>query len=422
MKPERLTAIFFVSIIILCMCLVFGSVVENRIERAAEPKPAKIINWQELYPFDEAARPEDYKAQRRTIYAMYEHLKEACKAYISHLLGRMTIVEAAKNYEDFIGWNIVPLYEYNGVTKLIDGYLVNIFPLINVSLVPVSVIDFAEYCRDNNIDFFYVNVPGKVCIYEDRNISGTLDFSNQNVDKFLELLSQAGVKFYDFRKILHEDGMNHHEVLYRTDHHWKTETGLWAAKHILEFLRDDYGWDVQPNILEPSRFEHVVYPEWFLGSLGKKFMLPRTKPDDFTMLYPKFKTMIHYEALDKGLDLTGDFSITYDMSQVENKDYYGKNPYAAYGRGDRPLAKTHNLMNHNGKRILVIHDSFANSVVPFLSLGIEYTDEIDLRHFTGSLKRYIAENPPDLIVVFYQTKSTAEEPQLSPHKEFYDFR
>ena len=423
MKNERLTATFFLSVIMICLCLVFGSFIDTHHEYAlltAQPEPEEAVNWRQLYQFDDA--PVLPSRQPRTLEYIYNYIKNACNKYSSSLFGSMRAVETAKNYEDFIGWNIASAYEYNGVTKLTDGHLTIMHPMIDVSQASSAVADLAAYCKDKGIDFFYAACPKKTCIYEDKDISGTLDFANSNADNLLKLLAQAGLNVYDFRKLLHEDGMNHHASFYKTDNHWKAETGLWAAKHILEFLRDDYGWDVHPQILEPSRFEHVIYPEWFLGSRGRKFMLSRTKPDDFTMLYPKFKTLFQYNVPSKGLNVSGDFSITYNMSSVASKDYYGKNPYAAYGSGNKPLARTHNLMNHNGKRILVIHDSFSLCVVPFVALGTEYTDDIDLRYFTGSLKKYIAVNHPDLVAVCYYLTDVHDTINLDTHKDLYDFR
>ena len=263
----------------------------------------------------------------------------------------------------------------------------------------------------------------KICASEDQDISGILDHSHQNADRFLDEISKAGVKYYDFRKILHADGMNHHEAFFRTDHHWKPETGLWAAKHILEILRDDYGWDVDPAILNPDRFEYKVYPKWFLGSQGKKITLVCAKPEDFTMIYPKFKTLIRFEVPTQEIDTSGDFSVTYEMFHVESKDYYGRNPYGAYKYADQPLTKIHNLLNHNGKKILILHESMFNCVIPFAALGIEYTDEIDLRSFTGSLRSYIKSSKPDIVITAYNTErpgtTTAAAP---PNNKFYDFR
>ena len=228
-----------------------------------------------------------------------------------------------------------------------------------------------------------------------------MDFSNQNADKFHALLDDAGVNVCDLRKLLHQDGMNHHEAFFKTDHHWKPETGLWVSRRILQILRDDYGWDMKPDILNPNNFEYVIYPEWFLGSQGKKFMLSRTKPDDFTMIYPKYDTNIRFELPALSLDNTGDFSITYNMSQLASGDYYNTSSYGAYSHGGGAVVKITNFLAENDKKVLLIRDSYSDVVIPFIAMGVKYVEAVDLRHMTGSIRRYIEANKPDMVIVMY---------------------
>ena len=219
--------------------------------------------------------------------------------------------------------------------------------------------------------------------------------------------------------MLHAEGMNHHEAFFRTDHHWRPETGLWASRHILQILRNDYGWNVDPEILNPDRFEHVVYHECFLGSEGYKLTLARAKPDDVTILYPKFQTLLHFHPFDIGIDVSGDFSVTYNMKQAE----YGNVAYGTYNYGGHQLSKIHNLLNSNHKKLLMIDDSMAYVLIPFLSLGIEYIEEMDLRLFSGSLKSYIKSSMPDIVITAYNSGWPGlTRAAKYPVNKFYDFR
>ena len=66
--------------------------------------------------------------------------------------------------------------------------------------------------------------------------------------------------------------------------------------------------------------------------------------------------------------------------------------------------------------MLFIHASLSNCVVPFVALGIEYTDEIDLRHFTGSVETFIRTEKPDIVIVAYNSEVPGTDDRL------YDFR
>lgn len=412
---KRLTAIFFLSVIMIFTCLVFAGILIRAADRLTTPlNDVNDVNidWRKLSLFKDSA---NYVPEPKV--SLFTYIKDKIEKYTSDkIAGNLIIIQASRSYEELIGWNIAVFNEYNPIIKLKDGYLHSLIESKDVSENAESIRELHKFCRDLGIEYAYINFPVKICTYEDRGISGILDYSNQNADRLLDAISKAGVKCYDFRKILHEDGINHHKAFFRTDHHWKPETGLWAAKHILEFLRDDYGWEVDPEILNPDKFEHKIYPEWFLGSQGKKLTLARTKPDDFTILYPKFRTMMHFEVPMHEIDASGDFSVTYNMKHAERKDYYALNTYAAYKYADQPLTRIHNMLNHDGKKILFIHDSMSNCVIPFIALGIEYIDETG---FALNIKKYIKFSKPDMVITaYYSANAGKKNKRISPAQKF----
>lgn len=410
----KFTAVFFLIVVNIFMSLVPVSIGYRKIEAMTAPAGLVRVNidWKKLYPFDE---PEvrRFADKKQTLV---ERFKGRFDSYTSKsLLGSHRLVEAARTYEEFIGWNIAAIGSYNPVVKIRDGYLTSFKESSDVSGNAESLKAFSEFCRENGTELFYINLPCKVCVSEDKDINGVLDYTNQNADRLLSMIGEAGITYYDLRKYLHEEGMNHHEAFFRTDHHWKPETGLWAAGHILRILRDDYGWPVDAEILNPERFRYENYSSWFLGSEGKKLTLARTSPDDFTMIYPEFSTQISFDVPYCGISAGGDFTVIYNMRQIKRKDYYNLNPYGAYKYADQPLTHIHNKLNGLQKTILVVHDSMSNVIIPFIGLGIQDIYELDLRHFTGSLRRYILSLRPDMVIVSYYSSVTGRP-------DFYDFR
>ena len=416
MKPERFTAKVFLCVIIGMMVLAPVSLVVKQVSKLTDNVTRKIITveWEKLYPFvDGIHRSEQSKK------SLYEYVKQKLEDYTSqYFIGYHSIVEASIRYKDAVAWNMSPVYEYNSVMRLHDGYLSNY--TISKDIVPnaEAVKSLADFCSEKGIEFLYINFPAKICKSEDKEISGVLDFSNKNADRFLAMLEGAGVRYYDFRKTLHEDGMKHHESFFITDHHWKPETGLWASRHILEILKDDLNWNVEPDILSPKNFEYIIYRKWFFGSQGKRATLSNTMLDDFTVIYPKFRTLIKLNVPDAGLEEEGDLSITYEygIKDIEHRDIYSRNPYTIYSYADRPLIRIENKLIKNGKRLLVIHDSFSKCVIPFIALGIQHTDAIDLRFFTGSVRTFIETVKPDAVIIQYHSAAPGSE------GNFYDFR
>ena len=383
------------------------------------------IDWATLYPFEggEAAEQQESawvtEKLRKKIFSMEDNIGK----YATDLLfGYRQMTEAANRYESAIRWNYASCEEYNAVMELEDGYFAGVTKKKDVTECAESTITLANFCKSEGIDFLYVETPCKISKFEDTDISGSIDFSNQNADDFLAQLNDAGIETFDLRIPMRETGLPHHSFFYNTDHHWKAETGLWASKLLLEELSDRFGLQTDPELLNESNFDKVIYPDWFLGSQGKKVTLERTVPDDFTMIYPKFETRLHYAIPNLGIDETGDFSITYDMSQVDKIDYYGKSPYSTYNYADRPVIEIENEQKDKSGKTLIIHNSFSNCVIPFLALDIKNVDALDLRHFTGSVENYIKGHKPDVVIVIYHCGVEGQEIDWTSHTSVFDFR
>lgn len=66
----------------------------------------------------------------------------------------------------------------------------------------------------------------------------------------------------------------------------------------------------------------------------------------------------------------------------------------------------------NGKTLLIIKDSFANSLAPFLTADYETIIMLDLRYFTGSAQSVIDENNVDDILFVQEMRSFSNDKSL----------
>ena len=211
-------------------------------------------------------------------------------------------------------------------------------------------------------------------------------------------------------------------LFFRTDHHWLPTTGLWAAGQIAGWLKETGGVPLREELLQPENYRQEQFAAYFLGSQGKRRTRVLAEPDDFMLLYPKFSTSLHYEIPGLGLDTYGDFSVTYDRHEVERKDFYGSNPYAAYNFADCSLIHIENFSEAAAAvKILVVKDSFANSVAPFLALCVKQMDILDPRWFKGSIRSYIKKTQPDIVLVIH-TMELDYPLERDSHQDDYDFR
>lgn len=261
------------------------------------------IDWASLYPFDtdnalihttdEMVEINEHSSvfydKITSVKNIILGIEEKIDIYSSSMLVfYQNIVEASYAYEQLIGWNFASFCEYNGIVELPDGYLSEYVEKGDITPQFEAVQQLNNYCKKNNMNFLYVTAPYKISEYDDSDISGVVDFSNQNANELMNRLSEAGIDNYDIRKTIHEEGVNNHSLFYRTDHHWLTTTGMWGAQQILDYCNKTYNWNVDTSKLDLENFELETYPEFFWGSQGKKVTLSRTSPDDFSLLYPKY--------------------------------------------------------------------------------------------------------------------------------------
>lgn len=277
---------------------------------------------------------------------------------------------------------------------------------------------FSEELSARGIDLLYVQYPFKLNKDDKQLPIGVEDFSNEASDEILGLLRQRGVATLDIRERIKEEKPDHYSLFFRTDHHWKPETGLWAAEKICETLNRDNGFNIDLSKLDARNFTSAVYKSWFLGSQGKRVGRFYAGTDDFTFILPAYDTDMAcvYRMMD-GSDLikNGSFEDTFIFyDRLTEKDYFGKNPYVVYTNGDYSMTRhTNNTLDD--KKILAIRDSYSCVVTPFLSLtACRELHTIDPRHYTGSIRDYIAEFQPDVVLLLYY-------PTALSNNRFFDF-
>lgn len=266
--------------------------------------------------------------------------------------------------------------------------------------------ELSTVANDLNIPLIYAMAPTK--LYFDDEEDNHVGIARQNYDNYLSALRDRNINVLDLANAMNEQNLIMEDSYFITDHHWIPETGLWASHKICEELanKSDFSYDEQ--IFDLNSYEVNVYEDWFLGSAGKKVgrFFSSHGVDDISIITPKFDTEL--VITDNRGTLTGDFANTVmDMSHVNEKSLYTNNCYAAYSGGDFGLQIIENkLANKDAKELVVIRDSFACVVTPFLSLSTSKIHIVDTRYWHGQTNAetvldYIKAVQPDGIVVLY---------------------
>lgn len=294
--------------------------------------------------------------------------------------------------------------EMNGVVKLNNGYLLTTFDYEDDKKIQCNadkVIELKNYLDEKGIEFLYVIPPYTSGKYDPQLPAGISDYGNDNLDRFAKMLEDGGVETLDIREAMREDGVDHYDMMYKTDHHWTTEAGFYAYLQINDILMQKLDCEVDLKVMDFSNYSVTTYPKWHLGSRGQRTGAYFAGIDDFDLILPAFETIIS-----NGTE-SGSFE-----EIVINKEPLGRKEQISRYTYDNVLGRScANFVNHqalNDKKILMITDSFGKAVNPFLILSYgEVRTNMDEHSEISDYK-------PDVVIIMYYIDNVLKD-------ETYDF-
>lgn len=283
-----------------------------------------------------------------------------------------------------------------------------------ISEIVSRIKELENIAEENGAHFLYCAVPTKSMFSS--TPSNVIDYSEDNYKAFLCALNDRNIPMMDFTSMLNDSCAGDTYYFYRTDHHWRAEYGFKAAGVLCEELANRYEFYYNKSYTDIRNYNITTFSKWFLGSYGKKVGTFFTwyGADDINLITPKFSTNIAVEYPLNKQTREGTFEETVlDLGNIEEKDYYRKNPYSAYSGGDYRLQIVKNKLNSDGKKVLIIRDSFACVVTPFLALQTTELHICDMRDFIQEEKLnmadYIREEKPDYVVLFFSGVNGTEK-------------
>lgn len=201
------------------------------------------------------------------------------------------------------------------------------------------------------------------------------------------------VKFVDVYSVL-ASHVNE-DIYLRTDHHWAPLGGYYAARQFAHVagvpFRDLASYD-----------RHVVHG--YVGSMYgySKDIAVKNAPEDFvyhtprgvdyTTTYITYKVNKNYEVTSESKPYTSKYFHQY-------KDGSG-GAYCTFMGGDQHLVKI-KTSTPGARRLLIVKDSFGNTLPGYLFFSFNEIHVVDFRYFTKNLKQYVADNGiTDIVIAF----------------------
>ncbi|MGE7091806.1 DHHW family protein [Lysinibacillus sp. NPDC048646] len=287
--------------------------------------------------------------------------------------------------------------ENNGIYKGKDGYLFEKFlepDYTKVQQYVESVNLFATNYSDVNITFMLA--PTSIGLYPERLPWKAPVYSEKQVNQFISDHMHKEIPFMNGFDFL--EPHTSEAIYYRTDHHWSTY-GAYLA-YVAYAARK--GWRALPE----NEFVIETASDSFLGSYHTRSQFTGVKPDTIQVYIPRRDVTTEMYIADSDQKMT----TMYDKSFLTKKDQY-----SYFLGGVHALMKlTTELAPQQIEqdKLLVIKDSYAHNVIPFLTNHVSEIHVIDLRYYNGSIAKYMTEHGIEDVLLLFNTATLVEDSSL----------
>ena len=256
-----------------------------------------------------------------------------------------------------------------------------------------SIAALHDAAASSGAECWFVCIPQKVCPEQSRFASrGVADETTQTDEERMRSFSDAGYSVLDLHARMHAEGLSHPGLYYRSDHHWTAEAGLWAAGEVARVL------GIDDSALQKENFTSEKHPGVFLGSEGRLFGTLYCRSDDLDIPIPKGETALTYRRNDEAVR-TGTFSDALLFRERMAGNPFKIFPYSVFLDGDSAFQSIRNEHLPQGKRVLLVKDSFSLSLASYLSLVCAEVDQIDVRQYTQSVSALASSGSYDAVLV-----------------------
>ena len=251
---------------------------------------------------------------------------------------------------------------------------------------------YVNKLADNlDVPVYFSMVPNKSYTLADLLPANAPNVDDGSVNELAKSLASQRLHYIDLY-----GAISGKDAFYRTDHHWTTMGAYQGYTALANAMNGsatvlDYG----PTLVSDS-FYGTTY-----SSSGAGWI----KPDEMYTWVPEGgeNGTIAVMRYPEGEPILGSL---YDLSKLEVKD-----KYSMFLGGNQPLCFIYNSEGQNG-RLLVVRDSYSDSLAPFLAEEFREVHLFDLRYNNMSLKQYVAAYGIDQVLVLYSAANFATDINL----------
>lgn len=285
--------------------------------------------------------------------------------------------------------------ESNGVFKGKDGYLLEAVAAADQEKIEENLDAMEAFkARYEKIPVYLALAPGAANILSDKLPRFAVTENQDAIFRSIRQNLGEGVTWVDLGKTL--SAHKKEEIYYRTDSHWTTLGAYYASQKLVEAMGLDG--------TKTPKWEKYAVTNIFTGDLALKSGYQSAYQESIYIYGAENEKEMPQIVADFG---EGKVSTLYDRTKLKERDAYGLFLGGSHGLCNiRTTADTTD-------RLLLVKDSYANCLIPFLVPYYREIIVVDPEYYEGNLDEIMGENKISSVLFLYSGNTFVQDEKIS---------
>jgi hypothetical protein len=276
--------------------------------------------------------------------------------------------------------------ESNGVYRCRDNYLMEDITVPTKDVKESNTSALTAFKEANpDLKMYFLLAPNAANILSDK-LPVAVSTANQNryMDDFFKTVESLGITPIDVRDTFKE-AKKDTQLYYRTDHHWTTDGAYLAFGQV----------DSVMELKNKVTYTDYAVKNDFRGTLASKSGFVNGMDDAIKIYLPAEDSEGYENSVIYYSDTKEKTTQFYQVDSLDTKD-----AYTVFGGSNHPMYTVRTPLDTD-RHLLLIKDSYANSMVPFLSQCFSEIVVVDPRYFYDNIQDIISsESITDVLFLY----------------------
>lgn len=289
---------------------------------------------------------------------------------------------------------LVGKQENNSVYFCDNSTLITRYDAPDETLVADNVNYVNKFAEKAGVPVYFGLIPGTATVWADRLPEGAPNYDQKAVIDMA--YASAAVNTIDlYTPLMEHKG---EDIFYRTDHHWTSLGAYYGYTAVISALGQ--------GAIPLTDYVKTTVSEDFYGTVFSSSGVRWVEPDVMDTYVPEDGITVTSHTYNTSGQPVEEPRELYVESYLEVKD-----KYSMYLGGQQSLGVV-TTPNTDKPKLLIIRDSYSDSLVPFLTPHFSEIHLIDPRYYKQSPAQYIEQHGIDAAMVLYSVPNFTSDKNL----------